>query len=137
MKQEDYERVLLLRKAGHSYARIAVEFGVPKNSVKSFCSRFDIRLDGERVRVAESDVFHCRQCGRSLEQNALHKAKRFCSDACRQRWWNAHRYHGKSKLSRLTVCAHCGRLFRSYAGERRRYCCHPCYIADRFGGART
>lgn len=34
MKQEDYERVLALRRAGCSYAQIAAEFGVPKNSVK-------------------------------------------------------------------------------------------------------
>lgn len=137
MKQEDYERVLLLRKAGYSYAQIAAEYGVPKNSVKSFCSRCDIRISGGKVHALEPDGSHCRQCGCLLEQNALHKAKRFCSDACRQRWWNAHRDHRKSKLSRVTACAYCGRLFRSYVGERRRYCCHPCYVADRFGGART
>ena len=30
------------------------------------------------------------------------------------------------------VCAYCGRFFSSYGKKGRKYCCHDCYIMDRF-----
>jgi hypothetical protein len=30
-------------------------------------------------------------------------------------------------------CASCGRMFEDYTRNHRKYCCHACYIQDRFG----
>lgn len=30
------------------------------------------------------------------------------------------------------VCVHCGQEFVSYGNRNRKYCCHDCYIKDRF-----
>lgn len=133
MKREDFKHVQSLREAGYSYSKIASVLGVPKNSVKSYCNRFDIRLgSGEQVTSVDGAVC-CRQCGSVIESRRQSGTKRFCSSECRMRWWNAHRDHAMSKVMRITVCANCGKVFRSYIGEHRKYCCHSCYIAHRFG----
>ena len=31
-------------------------------------------------------------------------------------------------------CEKCGKKFISYGNKDRKYCCHECYIEDRFGG---
>ena len=32
------------------------------------------------------------------------------------------------------TCTTCGSAFTAYGNIHRKYCCHECYIADRFGG---
>ena len=32
------------------------------------------------------------------------------------------------------TCPTCGSAFTAYGNSHRKYCCHECYIADRFGG---
>ena len=32
------------------------------------------------------------------------------------------------------TCPTCGSAFTAYGNRHRKYCCHECYIADRFGG---
>ena len=133
MKREDFKQVQELREAGYSYSRIAVVLGVPKNSVKSYCSRFGIR-PGSRDQFADEDgALRCRQCGCEIDREHSSDTKRFCSSECRMRWWNAHRDHATSKVMQMVVCANCNKPFRSYACEHRKYCCHECYITDRFG----
>lgn len=132
MKREDYKQVQSLRESGYSYARIATVLGVPKNSVKSYCNRFGIRLGSGDQSIDADDITRCKQCGLAIERGHRSATKRFCSSECRMRWWNAHRDHAASKVARITVCANCKKAFRSYAGEHRKYCCHECYIAHRF-----
>ena len=33
-------------------------------------------------------------------------------------------------------CKQCGKPFTAYGNKGRKYCCHQCYIVDRFGGDR-
>ena len=133
MKREDLKQVRSLRDAGYSYSRIASALGVPKNSVKSYCNRFGIR-SGVGDRDSDADgIVRCRQCGSVIERERQPRTKRFCSSECRMRWWNAHRDHATSKTMKTIVCANCKKTFRSYIGEQRKYCCHRCYIAHRFG----
>ena len=134
MKREDLKQVRSLREAGYSYSGIATVLGVPKNTVKSYCNRFGIRL-GIEDSVSEADgALHCRQCGKEIDLARRTAVKRFCSRECRMRWWNAHRDHTTSKAVGVTICANCKKAFRSYIGDHRKYCCHECYIIDRFGG---
>ena len=133
MKREDFKQVQELREAGYSYSRIAVVLGVPKNSVKSYCSRFSIR-PGSRAQLADEDgALRCTQCGHVITSERSSALRRFCSKECRMRWWNVHRDHAKSKTMQMVVCANCNKAFRSYSGGHRKYCCHACYIAHRFG----
>lgn len=121
--------LIKLRTAGRSYTDIALTLGIPKNTVKSFCSRNRIIYGGQKI----DDPYHCRQCGRRLIQEPKHKTKRFCSDGCRQNWWNSHRELVVKRTAHKTICAHCGIEFISYQQENRKYCSHTCYIKARFG----
>jgi len=133
MKREDFKQVQELREARYSYSKIATVLGVPKNSVKSYCSRFGIR-PGSRDPFADEDgILRCRQCGHVITSERSSAVRRFCSKGCRMRWWNVHRDHAKSKTMQMVVCANCNKAFRSYSGGHRKYCCHACYIAHRFG----
>ena len=132
MKREDFKQVQSLREAGYSYSRIATVLGVPKNSVKSYCNRFRIR-PGARDQFADEDGgLRCRQCGLVIERECSSAIRRFCSNECRMRWWNAHRDRANSKVAQPTACANCGKAFRSYVSENRKYCSHQCYISYRF-----
>ena len=133
MKREDFKQVQTLRESGYSYSEIATVLGVPKNSIKSYCNRFGIRLGSGAPPDDVDGALRCRQCGLVIEKKRSAAIKRFCSSECRMRWWNAHRDHATSKTARITVCANCKKAFRSYAGDHRKYCCPECYITDRFG----
>lgn len=133
MKRGDFKQVQSLREAGYSYSRIAAVLGVPKNSVKSYCNRFGIHLGPRDPDSSVDGILHCKQCGLVIESGYQSTGRKFCSTECRMRWWNAHRDRATSKTARVTVCANCKKVFRSYISEHRKYCCHACYIADRFG----
>lgn len=126
MTDNQKHQILLLRKEGYGYTRIAGELGISQNTVKSYCRRNRLT-----EREPESTTLHtCLQCGASIKQNEKRKLKKFCSDKCRMQWWNSHR----SEVSHTTtyVCANCHTEFKAYGA--RKYCSHSCYIHARFGG---
>ena len=137
MKREDLRQVRSLRETGYSYSRIATVLGVPKNSVKSYCNRFGIQLGTGDSDSGADGILRCRQCGHVIERGNQSNGRKFCSNECRMRWWNAHRDRVTSKTACITICANCNKAFRSYIGEHRKYCCHACYIAHRFGKGDT
>ena len=132
MKREDFKQVQTLRESGYSYSEIATVLGVPKNSIKSYCNRFGIRLGSGAPPDDVDSALRCRQCGLVIEKKRSAAIKRFCSSECRMRWWNAHRDRATSKVAQPTACANCGKAFRSYVSENRKYCSHQCYISYRF-----
>ena len=76
------------RAQGMGYTAIADTLGLSKNTVKSFCQRNN--LGKGTTAPAELVPDHvCRQCGEVLKQDAHRKTRRFCSDACRQKFWKA------------------------------------------------
>jgi hypothetical protein len=50
-------------------------------------------------------------------------------------WWNSHQDTVKKKAVYHLICTTCSKPFDSYGNKNRRYCCHACYISDRFGKA--
>lgn len=79
----------------------------------------------------------CPQCGKELPPSR-YRPRRFCSDACRAAYWASHgeQIHRQSTVS--AVCPVCHKTFQDYAKHRRKYCCHACYIAERYyGGQRN
>ena len=93
-----------------------------------FCRRHSL--------AAKKTASVCEQCGKPIAQNPGRKRKRFCCDACRNKWWNAHLELVKRKAVYTFTCPACGKKFIVYGNSHRKFCSHACYIAYRFGGIR-
>lgn len=121
-----------LRDAGYGYKKIAEQMDLSENTVKTYCRRHG--LGGTRVMQGSIKKNVCLCCGVPVEQNPGRKEKKFCSDKCRNKWWNSHLDKVERKANYEFVCPHCKKLFIAYGNKNRKYCSHECYIADRFGG---
>ena len=121
--------IIRYRQMGKSCTEIARALGLSVNTVKSFCQRSGIAPIGQATGLNPAETL-CLCCGEKVTQQPHRKSKRFCSDACRLRWWHAHRDREKNAADRR--CFSCGRVFRS--SREQKYCSHACYIKARFGG---
>jgi endogenous inhibitor of DNA gyrase (YacG/DUF329 family) len=128
MMDKQKQQIIALRRNGAGYGTIASQLGVSINTVKSFCRRHSL--------AAPPTDHLCEQCGRPITQNPGRKRKRFCSDACRNKWWNSHLDLVKRKAVYTFTCPACGKKFNVYGNSHRKFCSHACYIAYRFGGVR-
>ncbi len=131
MTEQNKADVNRLRLAGYSYTQIAEILHLSRNTVKSVCQRRGIQ-PGEMLEVG-NEAGLCQNCGIKIVQTERRKHRNFCSDSCRRAWWKAHRESGKKKTAVQVWCASCGRMFEDYTRNHRKYCCHACYIQDRFG----
>ena len=123
--------IQIYRENGMSYKKIADTLSVSINTVKRN------GLGGVRTTVTVTDevmVKACECCGKPVSQNPGRKQKRFCSDSCRNQWWNTHLKDVNRKANYECVCECCGKTFSSYGNKNRKYCSHSCYINGRFGG---
>ena len=128
MTQEQKKQLIILRRRGEGYGQIASSIGISINTVKAFCRRNGL--------VTEVDDTVCVQCGRPVSQNPRRKRKRFCCDACRNKWWNSHKELVLRKSVHTFSCSNCGEEFSAYGDSHRKFCCHECYIEYRFRGGR-
>ena len=124
MKKEDMIVIGNMRLQGKSAGAIAAALGLSVNTVKSYLRRHP-----------DMGCTHfCPQCGKPVMQAEGRKEKKFCSDKCRNKWWNSHLDQVKRKAVYDFRCPRCGKEFHIYGDKRRKYCSHECYIADRFKG---
>ena len=124
MKKEDMIAIGNMRLQGKSAGVIADALGLSVNTVKSYLRRHP-----------DMGCTHfCPQCGKPVMQTEGRKEKKFCSDKCRNKWWNAHLDQVDRRAIREVICANCGRTFSVYGRTERKYCSHACYIQHRFGG---
>lgn len=128
MTNEQIRQLTIMRREGAGYGTIADALHLSINTVKSWCRRHHLP-DGSRPALV------CENCGKPITQVPGRKHKRFCSDKCRNAWWNSHLDLVKHKTTHTYVCPNCGKEFTVYGGRKRKYCCHACYIAHRFGGS--
>lgn len=144
MTNEQKAVVESLRSQGLGYKRIAAQTGISANTVKSYLRKnalmpveqtAPVVIPEPVMETAADGQFICRCCGKPVAQNPGRKEKKFCSDACRTRWWNSHLDLVKRKAIYHFTCPTCGREFTAYGNAHRKYCSHSCYIEDRFGGA--
>lgn len=79
-----------LRNAGYSYKKIAQKLEINENTVKTYCKRHG--LGGiAKAPASINEPFHqCLYCGTDIQQQLGRKPKKFCSDICRNKWWNEH-----------------------------------------------
>ena len=101
MEEKKITEIIRLSASGRSHAEIAETLGIPLGSVKTALYRSKSR---------------CEWCGKPLPG----RRSRFCSDACRNAWWNGHRDCAER------VCPTCGKAFKP-KDPRRVYCCAACY----------
>ncbi len=135
----DTQKVLIanLRGKGYGYKKIAQVTGISENTVKSFCRRNSFPVTAT-VNTPNPDNEHfCLGCGVPLTQERGRKIKKFCSDRCRNKWWNAHLDQVKRKAIYEFTCPTCGVTFSAYGNANRKYCSHTCYVVDRFGSVRV
>lgn len=133
MTNEQRMIVSALRAQNMGYGAIARKVGISENTVKSFCRRNAKRVKQERQNISTGE-HRCLCCGAPVAQNAGRKEKKFCSDKCRNRWWNAHLDQVDRRAVRQITCVGCGKTFSVYGQAARKYCSHECYIRHRFGG---
>ena len=122
------------RRNGYGYKKISQLTGVCESSVKTYCRRNGLTGTAEEAygRATEKP---CLCCDKPVIQYPGRKEKKFCSDSCRNKWWNSHLNLVNRKAMYDFVCPTCGKPFSAYGNRNRKYCSHECYIEDRFGGA--
>lgn len=130
MTKEEKIRIEAYRRKGVGYKQIAKDLDLSVNSVKSYCRRNGLSNETLEQSLPESA---CEQCGKSIAQIKGRKHKRFCSDKCRNQWWNAHLDEVKRKAVYEYVCPVCSNTFSVYGNANRKYCSHACYVIGRFG----
>ena len=133
MKNEQKELIESYRRKGVGYKQIAKELEMSPNSVKSYCRRNKLSNEDLKKEDGESS---CEQCGTIIHQVKGRKQKRFCSDRCRNLWWNSHLDQVKRKTVYEYVCPVCGKPFSVYGNAKRKYCSHDCYVIGRLGSKR-
>ena len=135
MTDNQKKLIHIYREKGMSYKEIADALALSINTIKTFCKRNG--LGGVRTvtnAVDEVMVKACECCGKPVSQNPGRKQKKFCSDSCRNQWWNTHMEDVDRRAIYECVCGCCGKTFSSYGNKNRKYCSHSCYIKGRFGG---
>lgn len=121
------------RRNGVGYKQIAKELELSPNSVKSYCRRNNLSNEALKQNDEESS---CEQCSKIIQQIKGRKRKRFCSDKCRNQWWNSHLEQVKRKAVYEYVCPVCSKAFSVYGNSKRKYCSHACYVIGRFGNGK-
>lgn len=132
MTEHQRMKTIKMRKAGCGYSEIAKELSVSRDTVKTFCRRNNITVDSTDTPKYTAGI--CPECEKTIVQVSGRKPKRFCSQECRQKWWNAHPERIGQKAVYEYVCLNCGHLFTAYGNSHRKYCSHECYVAARFKG---
>ncbi|MHB1154027.1 MAG: RNA polymerase subunit sigma-70 [Eubacteriales bacterium] len=138
MTNEQRKQITAMRQDGFGYTTIAKAIGLSKENIKAYCRVHGLAgikaQDNNRITL-EQDC--CLKCGKPLSQTPGKKKVKFCSSDCRQQWWNTHPEQVTRKALYSFTCACCGKLFTAYGNAGRKYCCHDCYIADRFKGGES
>ena len=139
MTEQQKQQIEKLRRDGYGYIKIAQALGVSQNTVKSYCRRKNLTgsLGTQQPKMgipSDNGDHFCLCCGAPVAQNPGRKQKKFCSDKCRNKWWNSNLDKVNRKANYEFICPHCKKPFTVYGNANRKYCSHECYVADRFGG---
>lgn len=121
MTDKEKQKIIELRNSGLGYGAIAMELGISKNVVSSFCHRYNIEFNKPQ------DNF-CKNCGNKLVMIPKHKTKIFCSNKCRIAWWKSHTSEMKRRNPNVALCSYCKCEFTYYGKRQRKYCSRDCYL---------
>ena len=129
MTTHEKEQIRQMRLAGYGYQQVAKVLGCPEASIKSFGRRNELL---GRVLAKRSPENTCQQCGHQIPLGTVRRERRFCSDRCRYKWWNANRHMRHTSSKKENTCPVCHSAFYTYDKDQR-YCCRRCYVTARFG----
>lgn len=115
------DQIITMRKQKMKYTEIAQALGIPVNTIKTFCRRNGMTTEPAPTKPV------CKNCGSPLTQTPKVRPRLFCSDHCKQTWWNKHRRERVSAKIVPHTCPTCGKLFADYSGANRKYCSQECY----------
>lgn len=93
--------------------------------------------DVPHIQQGEADSSACEQCGVHIDQAFGRKRKRFCSTACRMKWWHSHKDQMSHRIVESRICAGCGAEIEIYGSDGRKYGSRSCYINHQFKGAQN
>lgn len=124
MTNYEIQQIRALQCQGLGYRRIAAMLNLSPNSVKSYCQRHPLKP------AVKADGY-CKQCGSPLTFVVGKKKRQFCSDRCRQIWWNAHREEVNKRTFHERNCLQCGQRFSVYGRTAQLYCSRRCFAASR------
>lgn len=126
------------RMKGVGYRSIAAVTGLSRDIVRNYCKTHDLDGFGVELTANMKEQIQrgtvCLCCGKPVKQPATGRKRKFCSDKCRRQWWGKHKDALQKKESSIyqLTCAYCGKVYPSYGNKTRKYCCHECYVRDRF-----
>lgn len=132
MTDLERRRIAELRAKGYGYTRISEELDIKLNTVKAYCKRHGLGGIAEAA-VPETVEKKCQCCGKDIISQKGRKEKKFCSDRCRNAWWNDNLDMVNRKAIYEFTCSLCKKPFTAYGNKNRKYCSRECYLADRFG----
>ena len=115
------EKIETMREQKASYAAISEALGIPVGTIKTFCRR-----NGGSAEVHQTKPC-CKNCGVELSNKPKVKPRLFCSDQCKQTWWNKKRRERVSTKIVPHTCPTCGKVFADYSGANRKFCSRECY----------
>lgn len=122
-----------LRMKGCSYSQISIKVGLSENTIKTFCRRNNLKAEDIANAIGLKEGV-CECCGKPTVMLEGKKPKRFCSSSCRNKWWNSNLDKVNKKAHYEFTCIRCHKPFTAYGNKERKYCCHECYVADRYYG---
>lgn len=136
-----------LRIRGLGYKSIAMALDITPEKVRYYCKTHGLDGNGEDIRelrlyeMYKENPTECKNCGGVLIRNRYSGKKYFCSNKCRQQWWQNHRdeiNYGGDKIF-THICNYCGKKYTSYgeSTKNRKYCSRECYFNGRFGEKHT
>lgn len=138
MTEYQKSKIHELRFKGVGYKAIGNILGIHRDAVRYYCRRNGLDGDGITVsrnyKIKKDKGVICLYCGSVLKHTSLGRRRKFCTEECRRKWWKENADKGTRNETAIykAVCAYCGTEFESYGNKNRKYCCHECYIKDRF-----
>ena len=138
MTDEQAAQLVEMRKKGVGYKSIATVLGLSRDIVRNYCRTHNLTGYAsaltKNVQMLIENGEACPYCGGMIHKGVRGRPKRFCSEKCRRAWWKAHPEAVRTDTAAHAEkeCLRCGKSFISYERSNRKYCCHDCYIKDRF-----
>lgn len=114
-----HEEIRNLQLQGYGYQKIATMLSLSPNTVKSYIRRHPLEVTDDK----KSDV--CLTCGKELIHTSHKRKKKFCSSACKTKWWTNNKNCMDNKET--TLCKYCGKRFTFYRSKNAKYCSRACY----------
>ncbi len=133
MIKEQENQITEMRISGLGFTAIASRLGLSRIAIRAFCKAHDLMgMNPSASKMPKPTPGRCKTCEKEIKQSYGKRKRQFCSDRCHMDWWNARPNKVKRKAFYTFRCAFCGDEFTAYGNANRKYCCHECYINDRY-----